>query len=95
MSALSGTYRTCGGTTPVSVALAIASSLMVLHLAALALRAHDRWRRNIMVATGSVALGGGVWSMHFVDMLQFDLCANGHFEPWATALAFLPSHVAS
>ncbi len=78
-----------------SVALAIASSLMALHLAALALRAPDRLRRNLTVASGAVALGGGVWSMHFVGMLAFDLCANGHFEPWVTALSFLPSLVAS
>lgn len=78
-----------------SVALAIASSLMALHLAALALRAPDRLRRNLTVASGSLALGGGVWSMHFVGMLAFDLCANRHFEPWVTALSFLPSLVAS
>jgi PAS domain S-box-containing protein len=78
-----------------SVVLAIASSLMALHLAALAQRAPDRLRRNLIVASGSLALGGGVWSMHFVGMLAFDLCANGHFDPWTTALSFLPSLVAS
>ncbi len=78
-----------------SVVLAIASSLMALHLAALAQRAPDRLRRNLIVASGSLALGGGVWSMHFVGMLAFDLCANGHFDPWTTALSFLPSLAAS
>jgi PAS domain S-box-containing protein len=78
-----------------SVVLAVASSLMALHLAALALRAQDRLSRHLTVASGAVALGGGVWSMHFVGMLAFDLCALGRFEPWVTALSFLPSLLAS
>ncbi len=78
-----------------SVALAIASSVMALHLAGLALRAPDAASRRMAIASGAVALGGGIWAMHFVGMLAFDLCASGHFDLWITALSVLPSVLAS
>lgn len=78
-----------------SVVLAVASSIMALHLATLAVQARDRLHRQLTIASGSLALGGGIWSMHFVGMLAFDLCAQGGFEPWTTALSFVPSVLAS
>ena len=79
----------------VSVALAIASSVMALHLAGLALRAPDASSRRLIILSGSLALGGGVWSMHFVGMLAFDLCASGNFNPWVTIGSVVPSLLAS
>ena len=79
----------------VSVALAIASSIMALHLAGLALRAPDASSRRLIILSGSVALGGGVWSMHFVGMLAFELCASGDFNPWITMGSVVPSLLAS
>ncbi len=79
----------------VSVALAIASSVMALHLAGLALRAPDASSRRLIILSGSVALGGGVWSMHFVGMLAFELCASGDFNPWITMGSVVPSLLAS
>lgn len=79
----------------VSVALAIASSIMALHLAGLAQRAPDASSRRLIILSGSVALGGGVWSMHFVGMLAFDLCASGNFNPWITMGSVIPSLLAS
>ena len=79
----------------VSVALAIASSIMALHLAGLARRASVASSRRLILLSGSVALGGGVWSMHFVGMLAFDLCASGDFNPWITVGSVIPSLLAS
>lgn len=79
----------------VSVALAIASSTMALHLAGLAQRAPDAASRRLIILSGSVALGGGVWSMHFVGMLAFELCASGNFNPWITMGSVIPSLLAS
>ncbi|MFN4117736.1 PAS domain S-box protein [Acidovorax sp.] len=79
----------------VSVALAIASSIMALHLAGMARRAPERSTRRLIILSGSLALGGGVWSMHFVGMLAFDLCASGDFNPWITMGSVVPSLLAS
>ncbi|MFY3382589.1 PAS domain S-box protein [Paracidovorax sp. MALMAid1276] len=79
----------------VSVAVAIATSIMALHLAGMAQRADDASSRRLIILSGSVALGGGVWSMHFVGMLAFPLCASGDFNPWITMGSVIPSLLAS
>ncbi|WP_313070329.1 PAS domain S-box protein [Melaminivora sp.] len=78
-----------------SLLVAIASSCMALHLAGLARHAPDGWGRRVGVVSGALVLGAGVWSMHFVGMLAFDLCASGGFQPWITAASMLPSLLAS
>jgi len=78
-----------------SLALAVGASIMALHLAGLAERTRNAALRRGIVASGSIALGCGVWAMHFVGMLAFELCAQGHFNPWVTALSALPSLLAS
>jgi NO-binding membrane sensor protein with MHYT domain len=34
-----------------------------------------------MLGTGSLALGTGVWAMHFIGMLAFDLCTDVDYDP--------------
>ncbi|MDR6213705.1 PAS domain S-box protein [Paracidovorax wautersii] len=78
-----------------SVALAVAASAMALRLASLAAQAPSGLHRRLTIAAGSIALGGGIWAMHFVGMLAYELCAQGRFVPWVTLLSFLPSVAAS
>ena len=56
-----------------SVLIAIFSSTMALQISSQSYHFTLRHRRVISVAVGAVALGGGVWSMHFIGMLAFDL----------------------
>ena len=78
-----------------SVLLAVALSIMAMHLAGLAARATSRAARRIIITTGALAQGGGIWAMHFVGMLALPFCAGGRFEPWVTALSVLPSLLAA
>jgi PAS domain S-box-containing protein len=78
-----------------SVGLAIASSTMAMHMVGLARTAATVFARQAIVFSGALALGGGIWAMHFVGMLAFDLCAQGAFRPGTTALSVLPSVLAS
>ncbi|WP_310503007.1 MHYT domain-containing protein, partial [Raoultella terrigena] len=78
-----------------SVGLAIASSTMAMHMVGLARTAATVFTRQAIVFSGALALGGGIWAMHFVGMLAFDLCAQGAFRPGTTALSVLPSVLAS
>ncbi|MDI8083644.1 hypothetical protein MJN69_27035, partial [Salmonella enterica subsp. enterica serovar Kentucky] len=41
------------------------------------------------VGTGNVALGVGIWAMHFVGMLAMDHAMNMRFDPFLTGLSML------
>jgi PAS domain S-box-containing protein len=78
-----------------SILVAIFSSWMGLQVAAQARLAGTRGLRGAMLATGSLALGCGVWSMHFIGMLAFDLCIDTDYDQGLTLLSVLPSLAAS
>jgi len=78
-----------------SVVLAVMASIMAMHLAGLARVAVTPLGRRAVVFSGALGLGGGIWAMHFVGMLAFDLCRQGVFHPGITALSVLPALLAS
>jgi PAS domain S-box-containing protein len=78
-----------------SILVAIFSSWMGLQVAGQARRAGTRGLRVAMLATGSLALGCGVWAMHFIGMLAFDLCIDTDYDHGLTLLSVLPSLAAS
>ena len=76
-----------------SLLVAIFSSWMGLQIAGQArLRSSQR---TVFLLTGSLALGAGVWSMHFIGMLAFNLCTQVVYDPMTTILSSLPSIFAS
>ncbi|QOY94086.1 PAS domain S-box protein [Massilia sp. UMI-21] len=76
-----------------SVLIAIFSSWMGLQIAGQA--AASRSHRALVLASGSLALGAGVWAMHFIGMLAFNLCTPITYDPLVTLLSALPSIGAS
>ncbi|MDR6765000.1 PAS domain S-box-containing protein [Acidovorax delafieldii] len=78
-----------------SVGMAVLASVLALQMAGLARRADTRFMRQMARGSGAMALGGGIWSMHFIGMLAFAVCARGHFDAWTTVLSMLPSVGAS
>ncbi|AVP56361.1 PAS domain S-box protein [Pulveribacter suum] len=78
-----------------SILLDIGASIVALHMAALARRSGSAGMRQLALASGTLALGAGIWAMHFVAMLAFAVCAQGRFNPWTTAWSILPSLLAS
>ena len=56
-----------------SVLIAIFASTVALHINPQTDQYIDFERRRITALIGAVALGGGVWSMHFIGMLAFHL----------------------
>jgi PAS domain S-box-containing protein len=76
-----------------SILVAIFSSWMGLQMAGQA--AANRTHRWIVLGTGSVALGAGVWAMHFIGMLAFDLCTEVDYDPTLTIWSNLPSILAA
>jgi PAS domain S-box-containing protein len=76
-----------------SVLVAIFASWMALLVAGQA--SANRAQRWIVLGTGSLALGVGVWAMHFIGMLAFDLCTDIDYDPAVTILSGVPSIAAS
>ncbi len=78
-----------------SVAISIFASLMALHIAGQAATAESRLARAVALLSGTIALGAGVWSMHFIAMLAFRLCTQVAYDPGITLGSMLPSLAAS
>lgn len=55
-----------------SVLIAMFASFTALSLA-MRMRASSGWVRRVWLGAAAVALGGGIWSMHFVAMLAFSM----------------------
>ena len=78
-----------------SVLIDIGAAIVALHMAALARRSATALQRHLALGSGTLALGAGIWAMHFVAMLAFEVCAQGQFDLGITALSILPSLLAS
>ena len=51
------------------------------------------FQRQTAIITGAIALGGGIWSMHFIGMLAFDICTRVS-STGLTLLSMLPGMAA-
>jgi diguanylate cyclase (GGDEF)-like protein/PAS domain S-box-containing protein len=69
-----------------SVAVAILASFTALNLAGRLLAA-DRAAKPWWLIAAAVALGGGIWSMHFVGMLAFIMPMPATYDVWQTLLS--------
>ena len=80
-----------GALVALSIFIAIAAATLGLHVVGVARRSDDRVIRGIAVASGALALGVGVWAMHFIGMLALRLCAPVTYDLTITLLSVLPS----
>ena len=78
-----------------SVLIAIGSSYIGLQISAMARRAPKGLHAQIALLTGSLAMGGGIWSMHFIGMLAFRVGDHVHYDPLVTLSSMVPSVFAS
>ncbi|MBT0961308.1 PAS domain S-box protein [Denitromonas iodatirespirans] len=83
------------GLVALSVVVAVLAAISALHAAGLARHATSRKQRATLIVTGAVALGGGIWSMHFIGMLAFELCTPVSYSRPITLLSMLPGLGAS
>jgi PAS domain S-box-containing protein len=79
----------------VSISLAILASFMAMQVSTQAAHTSEGVKRNIFTLVGSLALGCGVWSMHFLGMLAFSLCTPVSYNGLITAFSIIPSVGAS
>ena len=73
----------------VSVLIAIFASYSALDLAG-RVRASAGWARRTWLAASALAMGGGIWSMHFLAMLAFRIPGmEVAYDPGLTLLSLL------
>ena len=78
-----------------SIGVAVLTSALALHLTGYATNAHAPMQSQVALASGSVALGVGIWAMHFIGMLAFDLCITVSYNLPLTLASMVPGVVAS
>jgi PAS domain S-box-containing protein len=77
-----------------SIAVAILASFAALDLAGRVRETRGQAQAGWWLA-GSVAMGGGIWSMHFVAMLAFQLGMVVTYDVWTTVLSLVIAIVVS
>ncbi|MBB1273282.1 MHYT domain-containing protein [Psychromonas sp. SR45-3] len=77
-----------------SILIAILASFMGFQVASQAKHTTPA-RKSLLLLIGSIALGGGVWSMHFIGMLALELCTSVSYQFELTTLSILPAVAAS
>ncbi len=78
-----------------SLLVSIFSATMALQTAQIARGNQNPLYRHVAIGTGAVALGIGIWTMHFIGMLAFELPAHVHYSTGITLLSVLPACAAS
>lgn len=88
-----GTYSP--GLVLLSIGIAVFASYTALLVADFAARSENVHTKQILLTLGGLALGVGVWSMHFVGMLGFSLPCGVSYDPWVTGFSMIPGMLAS
>ncbi|WP_202412136.1 PAS domain S-box protein [Duganella fentianensis] len=78
-----------------SILIAVFSSMMAMQMAGLARQAETRLHKQFALLSGSVALGVGIWSMHFIGILAYSFCATVSYSKLLTAMSMVPGILAS
>ena len=78
-----------------SLFIAVLASFMGLQVALQASDECSNKRKHAMLLIGSITLGGGIWTMHFIGMLAFDLCTRVDYGWLLTLLSLFPGIAAS
>ena len=92
---LQGQYHP--GLVVLSLVIAIFTSWMAFQMTAYSRSqaSISRQLHLLCLFAGSLALGCGVWAMHFIGMLAFELCTSVAYDPGLTLLSIVPSVAAS
>ena len=79
----------------VSVLTAVFASFMALQMASRIAHTTSTAGKLMWLVPGALAMGGGVWAMHFIGMLAFSLPCSISYDPLITILSMVPGILAS
>ncbi|HEX8350811.1 MAG TPA: MHYT domain-containing protein [Hymenobacter sp.] len=73
-----------------SIIVAMVASYTALDLAGRTYAASNKNWLRIWLGAASLAMGGGIWSMHFIAMLAYSMPGmEAHYDPGLTALSIV------
>ncbi|MDP2534674.1 MHYT domain-containing protein [Alteromonas stellipolaris] len=78
------------GLVALSLMIAIFASFMAFNVATQAATSTNKFRKYALLSAGSIAMGGGIWAMHFLGMLAFELCTAVSYNLGITIASALP-----
>ncbi len=79
----------------ISLLIAVFSSYAALDVAGQLNHSASRIAKLLWLGVGSLAMGGGIWAMHFIGMLSFSLPCGVRYDPLLTLLSMIPGVLAS
>lgn len=83
------------GLVALSLTIAIFASFMAFNVATQAAVSTNKFRKYTLLSAGSIAMGGGIWAMHFLGMLAFELCTAVSYDVGITLASALPGIAAA
>src|SRR5438105_2387748 len=92
-AAFSGAYN--AGFVVISVIVATLAAFVALSISGRIVAANSRGAQWAWASAGAIAMGGGIWSMHFIGMLAFSLPCGVTYAPVGTVLSMIPGILAS
>ena len=78
-----------------SYLVATAGASMALYIVSSQGLMASRRHRLMVLSAATLALGGAIWSMHFIGMLALSLCTTVTYDTWITVLSAIPAILAA
>ncbi|MDO6566142.1 MHYT domain-containing protein [Alteromonas sp. 1_MG-2023] len=78
-----------------SLLIAIFASFMAFNVASQAAATSHTLRKYTLLTAGSAAMGGGIWAMHFLGMIAFELCTPVSYDISITLVSAIPGVAAA
>src|SRR5437868_12918768 len=92
-TAHSGAYDV--GLVALSIVVATLAAFVALSISGRIVASNSRGARWAWASAGALAMGGGIWSMHFIGMLAFSLPCGVTYGPVGTVLSMIRGILAS
>src|SRR5438067_12525061 len=92
-TAHSGAYAV--GLVALSIVVATLAAFVALSISGRIVASNSRGARWAWASAGALAMGGGIWSMHFIGMLAFSLPCGVTYAPVGTVLSMIPGILGS
>lgn len=78
-----------------SVFVAIGSSILALQLTRLSQKQTSVVAKHFSTIASSISLGAGIWAMHFIGMLAYEICTKVNYSPEISMISMMPGTLAS
>src|SRR5204863_5783668 len=82
------------GLVALSIVVATLAAFVALSISGRIVASNSRGARWAWASAGAMAMGGGIWSMHFIGMLAFSLPCGVTCAPVGTVLSMIPGVLA-